>query len=194
MSDAAYPSTAESGRPGRGWLIALGIVLIVLGVIASLNLVLATVASVYYVGVLMIMGGVAMLVQAFRARGWGQVALMVLIGILYVLAGVFAFLNPLLASGVLTLMIAAALIVAGVLRIVVALRERPRRNWGWVLAAGIVSALAGVVLFAGWPVNSLWVLGLILAVDLIFQGWAWLAMGLALGAAPGRSSGATRTG
>jgi uncharacterized membrane protein HdeD (DUF308 family) len=35
----------------------------------------------------------------------------------------------------------------------------------------------------GWPVNSLWVLGLILAVDLILQGWAWIAFGLGLGAA-----------
>jgi uncharacterized membrane protein HdeD (DUF308 family) len=189
MSDAAHSQghsladPAEALRAHRGWFIALGVLLLVLGIIASLNLILATVASIYVLGVLMIMGGVAQLAHAARVRSWGQAALGFASGVLYAVAGLLAFLNPILASSVLTLMIAAALLVSGVLRIIVAIRERPRRGWGWVLAAGILSALAGLVLVLGWPINSLWVLGLILAVDLIFQGWAWLAFGLGLGTA-----------
>jgi uncharacterized membrane protein HdeD (DUF308 family) len=185
MSDATHPrGLAPDGlQAHRGWFVALGALLLVLGVVASLNLVLATVATIYYVGVLMIVGGIAQLAHAARVRTWGQAALGFASGVLYAVAGALAFLNPLLASSVFTLMIAAALLVSGVLRIVVAIRERPRRGWAWVLAAGILSTLAGLVLVLGWPVNSLWVLGLILAVDLIFQGWAWLAFGLGLGAA-----------
>lgn len=200
MSDAAQPhghstaGPAEGLRAHRGWFIALGVLLLLLGIIASLNLLLATVASIYVVGALMILGGVAQLVHAARVRSWGQAALGFASGVLYTVAGVLAFINPLLASSVLTLMIAAALLVSGVLRVVVAIRERPRRGWGWVLAAGVLSALAGLVLLLGWPVNSLWVLGLILAVDLIFQGWAWLAFGLALGAAAQGTSGPGTSG
>lgn len=186
MSDTSPgPGSLREGAPDlgsqRGWFIALGVILLVVGVLASLNLLLATVASIYYVGALMVVGGVVQIVHAFRVKGWGRTAWLVAAGALYVLAGVFAFMNPILASGVLTLFLAAALLVSGVLRIVVALRERPRRAWGWVLTAGVLSVLAGVVILAGWPVTSLWILGLFLAIDLIVQGWAWLFFGLALG-------------
>ncbi len=168
-------------RSNRGWFIALGVLLLVLGVLAALNLVFATVASVFYVGILMVAGGIAQIVHAVCVRTWGRFALWIASGGLYALADLFAFANPLLASSLLTLVLAVSLLVAGVLRIVVALRERPRRAWGWVLATGILSLLTGLVILAGWPVNSLWILGLVLAIDLAFQGWAWVAVGLALG-------------
>ncbi|TIW77669.1 MAG: HdeD family acid-resistance protein, partial [Mesorhizobium sp.] len=50
----------------------------------------------------------------------------------------------------------------------------------WIVAAGVISVLAGLIIAMGWPVNSLWVLGLFLAIDLIFQGWTFIAVGLAL--------------
>jgi uncharacterized membrane protein HdeD (DUF308 family) len=57
---------------------------------------------------------------------------------------------------------------------------RPVKGWGWVLVSGIITALAGVVIALGWPVNSLWILGLFLACDLLLQGWSMLAFGLAV--------------
>ncbi len=59
-------------RAGWGWFIALGVVLLVLGGIAFANILLATVVSVYYVGILMLLGGIAQIVQAFRAEGWAR--------------------------------------------------------------------------------------------------------------------------
>jgi uncharacterized membrane protein HdeD (DUF308 family) len=115
MFDAAHARghPAEGLLAHRGWFVALGVLLLVLGVVASLNLILATVASIYVLGVLMILGGVAQLAHAARVRTWGQAALGFASGVLYAVAGALAFLNPLLASGVLTLMIAAALLVSG---------------------------------------------------------------------------------
>ena len=92
----------------------------------------------------------------------------------------FAFYNPLLASAVLTFLLAVALIASGLLRIWVGFNHRPQDGWGWIVAAGVISALAGLVIAMHWPVNSVWVLGLFLAVDLIFQGWSFVALGLAL--------------
>lgn len=181
MTDAARQTAEPDGRAGRGRFVALGILLIVLGVLASLNLLVATVASVYVVGALMLLGGAALIAQAFRSRGWGGQLFSVLSGVLYALAGILAFANPLLASSALTLMLALALLVSGVLRVVVALRERPRRGWGWVLGTGVLSALAGLVVLLGWPVNSLYLLGFLLALDLLLQGAAWLGFGLAPG-------------
>lgn len=163
-----------------GWFVGIGLLLIVCGGIALVNLLAATVVSVYYVGMLMVLGGILSIAHAFQVKGWESAILWALGGALYVLAGVFAFLNPILASAALTLMLAAALIVTGVVRAFVGFRMKGISGSGWIIFAGVVTALAGVVIAIGWPVNSLWILGAFLAIDLLMQGWSLLFLGLAL--------------
>jgi uncharacterized membrane protein HdeD (DUF308 family) len=163
-----------------GWFVALGVVMIVAGVIALLNLMLATQVSVLYVGALMLVGGIFQIVHAFGVKSWGRFLWWLISGIVYAAAGVVAFLNPFLTATVLTLILAAALVGAGVLRIFVGLEHRSEPNWGWIVAAGVVTALAGLIIALGWPVNSLFVLGMFLGFDLIFQGATLTAFGLAL--------------
>jgi uncharacterized membrane protein HdeD (DUF308 family) len=163
-----------------GWFVALGVLLLACSFIAFGNLFVATVVSVYYVGMLMLIGGIVYLVHAFQVRTWEHILTWTLSGLLYTLAGIFAFLNPILASAVLTLLLAVTLVVAGVLRIWVGRRLKSSRGWGWILFGGIVTVLAGVVVALGWPVNSLWILGLFLAIDLCFQGWTLVAFGFSI--------------
>lgn len=167
-------------RDKWGWFVALGIVMLIAGVLAMLNLFLATVVSVFYVGALMLVGGIFQIVHAFSVKGWGRLAWWLISGLVYAAAGIIAFANPLLASTVLTLLLAAALLAAGIMRIWVGFENRERANWGWIVAAGVVTALAGIVIAIGWPVNSLFILGMFLAIDLIFQGATITAFGLAL--------------
>lgn len=174
-------------RSKWGWFVALGIVLLILGGIAFGNLFAATVVSVYYVGVLMLFGGIIHLVHAFQVRRWEHVLFWSLSGLLYAVAGVCTFANPLLASAALTLFLAIALVIAGTFRVWVGRKLKPMRGWGWIVIGGVVTALAGFAVVLGWPVNSLWVLGLFLAVDLIFQGWTLLAFGLGLRVGTGRT-------
>lgn len=190
MSTSVSPSPHSLGasiaevRDKWGWFVALGIAFLVLGVIALMNEVMATVATVYFIGLLMLAGGVVQIVHAFGVKGWGQFAWWVISGVVYAVAGLIAFINPLLASLVLTLLLAAALIAGGATRIWIAFKERPAQGWGWMLAGGIVTLLAGLVIALKWPVSSLFILGIFLAIDLIFQGWALIAMGLALKRGP----------
>jgi uncharacterized membrane protein HdeD (DUF308 family) len=182
-------STARSGfdpearselRSQWGWSVALGIALLVLGLLAFANLVMATVVSVLYVGVLMLIGAVAQIIHAFRVKRWGGFFFWLLSGLLYGAAGILAFYNPVLAAAALTLLLAAALIASGILRIVSSFRLRPETGWGWLLASGVITLIAGIVVAIGWPVHTLWLLGLVLAIDLTFQGVAAIAFGLAL--------------
>src|SRR5262245_11821001 len=167
-------------RAKWGWFVALGILMLVAGAIAMANLFLATVASVFFVGTLMLIGGAFQIVHAFGVKSWGRFFWWLLSGILYAVAGFFAFDNPLLASSVLTLILAAALLAAGVIRIWVGIEHRSdEKNWGWIVAAGVITALTGLIIAIGWPVNSLFVLGIFLAFDLIFQGATVLMLGLA---------------
>jgi uncharacterized membrane protein HdeD (DUF308 family) len=167
-------------RAKWGWFVALGVLLLACSFIAFGNLFIATVVSVYYVGMLMLIGGVIYLVHAFQVRTWEHILTWVLSGLLYTIAGICAFANPVLTSTVLTLLLAVTLVVAGVLRIWVGRRLKSSRGWGWILFGGIVTVLAGVVIVIGWPVNSLWILGMFLAIDLFFQGWTLVAFGLSI--------------
>ena len=157
-------------RPKWGWFLVLGIVYIAAGVIAGGNLLLATSASVYYVGAMMVIAGVIHIVQAFQVKGWGAFIWWLLGGVLYTAGGIAVFFNPLLASTALTLVFATLVIISGVSRIWLGFQVRPGDGWGWIIASGIVSILAGFILMLGWPINSLWLLGMMLSIDLIFQG------------------------
>jgi len=167
-------------RSRWGWFVVLGILLLVLGLFAFSNILVATLASVVYVGVMMLVAAVAEILHAFSVRTWGGFLFWLLSGILYGVAGLLVFYNPALAAGILTLVLAAALIVAGALRLGVGIRSRPIDGWGWVVASGTVTLLAGIVVALGWPVNTLWLLGMVLAIDLTFQGVMALVFGLAL--------------
>jgi uncharacterized membrane protein HdeD (DUF308 family) len=187
-------STTDIKTPGQaigalshkwGWFIVLGIVMLMLGGIAFGNLFFATVASVYYIGLLILFAGIVEILHAFSVQTWKSFFFWFLSGLLYAAAGVLTFLNPLLASTIFTFFIAAALIGSGIFRMWVAFQSRTVKGWGWVFSGGLITALAGIVIAIGWPVNSLWVLGLFLSIDLIFQGWAMIALGFGLKTARG---------
>ncbi len=163
-----------------GWFAGLGILMMIAGLIAFGNLLAATVISVFFVGGVMVAGGVLHLIHAFQVKTWERVLYWALSGALYAFAGVMAFVNPLLTSAVLTLLIGAALIVAGAFRLWLGFTLRGMGSWGWVALSGVVTLLAGFVIAAGWPVNSLWILGLFLSVDLFLQGSSLLAFAIAL--------------
>jgi uncharacterized membrane protein HdeD (DUF308 family) len=166
-------------REKWGWFLALGILLLIFGIIALANLFVATVASVFYIGMMMLVGGILQIAHAFQAKGWSDALYWGLSGLLYTVAGLLAFWNPALTAVLFTFFMAVALIVAGAFRVWVGFRMRPMKGAGWIIAGGIVTALAGVLIALGWPVNSLWVLGLFLAIDLVMQGWALIAVALA---------------
>ena len=171
-------------RERWGWLLALGVLLVIFGTIGLGMEVVLTIASVLVYGVLALIGGVLQIVQAFRSRGWKSVTAHTAIGILYVLAGIVIWDDPLMASAVLTLVIAAALLAIGVVRVVVAIQHREMANWGWVLFGGIVAIVLGLIIAAHWPVSGLWVIGTFVAIEMLFNGWSLILVALAAKNAP----------
>src|SRR5215831_17345791 len=107
-------------RAKSGWIIALGVVYVIAGLIALSSVALATVAGVVVVGVMMLIAGVAEVINAFQVKSWGKFPLLLLLGALYIIAGFITFENPLLVAAVLTLMLGVALVVSGIMRIVLA--------------------------------------------------------------------------
>jgi uncharacterized membrane protein HdeD (DUF308 family) len=171
-------SAFDDVRHRWGWFVALGAVMIVAGVVALSSLFLATVAGVLVVGAMMIVSGVFEVIHGLQMKRWSRFVFWIAIGLLYIAAGLFAVLNPLLASAVLTLMLGGFLIAAGVIRIALGTQMRAQANWVWVIASGAVTLVLGAIIVLGWPVSSVYTLGIFLGVDLIFAGISWVSAGL----------------
>jgi uncharacterized membrane protein HdeD (DUF308 family) len=78
---------------------------------------------------------------------------------------------------VLTLLVAAYFLVLGAFRMVGAVSSR-HPGWGWGLFNGAVSAFLGMLIWRGWPESSLWVIGLFVCIDMIFQGWNYVMLAM----------------
>lgn len=175
-------------RKKWGWFLALGILLIVLGTVALGSAFLMSVFSMLFLGWMMIAGGVIEAFHAFTCKRWSGFFIDLLTGILYVVVGFMVVANPGAAAVTLTLLIAMFLIFGGIFRIIVAVVVR-YPHWGWVLFHGAVNLLLGILIWQQWPLSGLWVIGFFVGIDMIFNGWSLVMLGLAAkGAKPNQET------
>lgn len=175
---------------GWGWLLALGIISIILGTIGLGMTVTLTIVSVIFFGVLLLVGGVIQLIDAFRHSGWKSTLWHVLIALLYLVGGIILVGDPVGGSVALTLVVAAMLVASGVFRAIMAFHAKGLAGWGWILFGAILSIVLGVMIFSSWPVSGLWVIGLFVAIELIINGWSCVIMALVGRRAAKASAGA----
>jgi uncharacterized membrane protein HdeD (DUF308 family) len=162
-----------------GWLLALGILMIVLGVFAIATPKPATLAVQFALGWILVVGGIAEGIHAFMAQGWRGFLLELFSAILYLVVGVLLLVNPVGGALALTIVLAVFLVVEGIFKILMALRVRDHRGWGWLLASGILSVILGLMIWAEWPASGLWVIGLLVGIQLLFTGWSLVMLALA---------------
>jgi uncharacterized membrane protein HdeD (DUF308 family) len=179
-----FPTAAQLAffgdlKKNWGWLLALGILSVLLGT-AGLGMTFGlTLASVQLFGILLLAGGVFQFFDAFKCKGWKGTIWHVLIALLYVAAGILMLVDPLLVSATLTLAIAWILIAVGIMRGIMAFQLRPASGWYWALISAIVSIALGSMIIAQWPASGLWVIGLFVAIELILNGWSYVFVALA---------------
>ncbi|HEY9687017.1 MAG TPA: DUF308 domain-containing protein [Coleofasciculaceae cyanobacterium] len=160
-----------------GWLLALGIAAILLGVIAITMSSLTTMITVGTLGLLLMLGGVVMLLHSFETRGWRGFLMNLIVGLLYSFTGFFLFVNPAAGALMLTLLLAAVFVVGGFVRCIVAASKR-FEHWGVFFASGVVSIVLGSLIWAQWPVSGLFIIGLFVGIDLLMTGWSLLMVAL----------------
>lgn len=188
MSDSSGPGREVHSLGGAihrlhdkwGAIVAFGALLIVLGAIAVIFAWPATNATVIVNGVVFLIAGAAEIGVGSHSQAWGQFFLWVIGGVLYLFVGLVCIFDSGFASVVLTLVLGAGLIAAGVVRLYLAFQlpaEQPRTL---VFVAGAVTILLGLIIVTHWPADSIWVLGTLLGVDLLFNGAGWVNFGLGL--------------
>jgi uncharacterized membrane protein HdeD (DUF308 family) len=161
-------------------ITAFGVLLVVLGAAALVFSLAATIAAVTLNGVLFLIAGGAEIGIGMHSRNWGRFFLWVVGGLLYIAAGVLCIVNPILASVVLTLLLGAALIAAGVVRAYLGTQLPPDQPRALVFLAAAVTIVLGLIIVSHWPLDSVYVLGTLLGVDLLFHGVGWVSFGMGL--------------
>jgi uncharacterized membrane protein HdeD (DUF308 family) len=180
MSDLTASTPSSCPRTGWGWFVGLGIAQLVLGVVAWFDVIAFTIAGVIFIGALLLVAGVFQIIHAFMDREWSAFALHLLVGLLYVVGGFLLMAEPLEGSLVITILVAASLVIGGILRIVIGIQHRHMAGWVWMLVGGVISLVVGLMLYLTLPWSGLWVVGTLIAVELIVHGVSWLQFGLAL--------------
>ena len=181
MNASVTPDVDIAPTFSRGWiwLLVLGAVQLVAGVVAIAAPMLATFAATAVFGLMLIIAAVFHIVHAFAVRRWGGFALHLLVGLLQAGVGTIALLNPLAGALALTLMMATLFFAEGVLQIGLAFRARPSDRWGWFLLSGIASLILASMLAVGWPAIALWAIGTLLGIRFIILGITSLAIAFA---------------
>jgi len=156
----------------------LGVVLVVLGIVATSAAPFLTLATMYLLGGLLIAVGFLQGLQALTFRRWGGFFVDLLASILYLALGFLIIVNPGATAEALTLLIALYLICGGLFRIVIGSMIR-FHNAVWLLLHGAVNLILGVLIWKQWPASGHVLIGMFLGIDLIFNGWSLIMLGWA---------------
>jgi uncharacterized membrane protein HdeD (DUF308 family) len=158
------------------WFVGFGVVLAVLGAIALLNAVDATLITTIYVGILLLLAGIMQLIAAFATSGGlGGRVLQAVLGVLYLLVGFNLIADPMAGAIALTIVIAIVLIAEGIIRLWTAISERPRQAL-LIAAIGVINILLGIWLWTGLPYSGV-AIGLFVGLQLLMAGIIWIAAG-----------------
>ena len=188
MSNTLNPSLAQHNlgeaverlRHKWGAIVAFGVLLMALGLASLVFAFASTLTMVILNGVFFIIAGAAEIGVGMHAQGWGRFFLWVIGGFINVVFGLFCILDPIIASLWLTLFLGAALIAAGVVRAYLAFQLPGGQMRALVFVGSAVTFLLGLIIVLNWPVSSLYVLGTLLGVELLFHGAGWASFGMGL--------------
>lgn len=166
----------------RHWVLFLiqGLIMIVLGVIAIGEPLVASVAVALFAGWLFLFSGVVGLAGAFTAQRVPGYWWALISALLCIVLGIYLIWRPL--AGVLTLTLAVAIYFGaqGITQIIVAIQQRGMLpSWGWVVFGGVVNILLAAIIISGWPGTAEWTLGLLFGINLLMWGVSLVMTALA---------------
>lgn len=161
-----------------GWSIVLSVLMIVAGILAIIVPPVSGIAVTILVGWLMVLCGAAHLVYAWHARSGGGLLWGILLGILYIVAGGYLLLNPVAGLASLTLVLGAYLLMESILEFILSFQLRPLPGSGWLLVDGIVTLILAIMIWRTWPASTMWVIGTLVGISMVFSGCARLTISL----------------
>jgi uncharacterized membrane protein HdeD (DUF308 family) len=178
-----FAAGLERVRKSWTWFLVVGILLTVLGVVCVGKAQTATTFSILALGWVLAISGVAWLVSSFYAFTWHGFFLYLLNAIIRGVTGYLLIRHPDAGAAGVTMLLAALFIVGGIFRGAAASALRFPR-WGWTVLSGLVSFALGVYLLSTWPTASTYFVGVVIGVDLIFDGASLIGFATAIHSLP----------
>ncbi len=172
-------SASDHVRTNWGWMLALGILFILGGLLAFIAPFLAGVVVAIVVGVIAVLAGIAQIVQAWRMKSWGGFVWQLVVGVVLVVGGASIYLNPVAGAATLTLFAAAMFLVKGIFQVILGFRLRPHDGWGWIVASGVIAVIVGLLIYIQWPMSTAYAIGTLAGISLAFTGWSYVMIALA---------------
>lgn len=169
-----------SAEVRRNWIgfVALGLLMVVSGVLALIWPASATIGTNVILSVLIGVTGVAQMIHAFKTEGWKGAVFEFIVGLAKLVGAAFLFLNPIAGAFAMTIIIAVIFIVSGFAKTALAFAVRPLDGWGWTLLSGLVSLACGIWIFLTVAPSFFVVPGVVVGVTLLFEGFASIGVGL----------------
>ena len=164
-------------KKNSGFLIFLGVLTVIFGIMAVGAPLLTGVAVSMFVGFLLLGSGIARIVHAFKAKQWGTGIWGTIIGLLGAVAGLLMIFRPVIGLTTLTLLLAFYFLVDGICEIIAAFKIKPDQGWGWMLFNGIIAFLLGFMIWRQWPVSGAWAIGVLVGVHILMVGWSMIILG-----------------
>lgn len=181
MTPTSISSLSSNAPIKRGWIIFEGILYVLVGSIAIVVPMLATIVLIKFIGFLCLFSGIFTLGGLLFNKGKSHHFSGLLTGILFLLAGLILLLFPIKGILVLTLIVAALFISEGLTSLVAGIMRRSTlKGWFWLILNGLVSLALGFLILAKWPIDATAILGLLFGIQLLFAGWSFIMIGSAI--------------
>lgn len=167
--DTFWKPMPEVGVAGLSF-IALAVSFIVLGTLAIVAPLVAGLAVTTLVGWLLVVGGLMHAANAFRTDSITRAVWQTMLGLFYVIAGLYFLAHPLIALGTLTIALACVLFFEAVMDGIAWFATRREDGAGWLLVNTLATAFLSVLIWLHWPSVSVWAIGTLVGLKLLVSG------------------------
>jgi uncharacterized membrane protein HdeD (DUF308 family) len=178
---AATMDLRDRLHQSSGWLLALGIVLVLFGgliLTMPLGVITATLTTEVWIPTALVVAGILQLAHGFKTEGWSARSWQMLGGIAFIIGGLLIFVDPTFGLISLTMIVAATLVAQGITSLLV---SGGVPEWGgrkWLILSAVVSIVAGLLVLFNLPSSAGWTLGTIVGSVLLLQGISLTLLGL----------------
>ena len=167
MAETIARETRPMGA-GWGWLMAYGVLSVLLGLAAFVWPFSATFAAAVVIGAFFVAAGIASIASGiFGGPRYGR-SYAILFGLVSVFVGLVLALDPVSGAISLTIMVVIWLAVRGVMELIWGLRVPSHR--GWMIALGALNVLLALVILVTLSWSAMTLPGYILGASFLFAG------------------------
>jgi len=163
------------------WLLGLGILFVLLGIIGLGTVVSLSLISIFFLGIIFAVAGVVQFADVFQSIQWKAAVWHGVVALVYLIMSGLIIYDPILASSIVTLLIAWGFIGIGTARFIMAITLRGEtQSWIFLLISSLAAIILGVLIIMQWPASGLWVIGLFISIELLVNGWTYVFISMAM--------------